>query len=516
MGQFDNISNKKLAYQLVMPRLDTGKYYEVLEYKLYIKDLAIKGIGGFCVFGGNANQVELMINELQNIAEVPLIFSADFEFGLPMRLIDDGTSFPHSMAIAKSGKIEHAYKIAEAIAKEAKAIGINWNFAPVVDINSNKKNPIINIRSYGETSDIVSNYATEFIKGTEAHKIVSCIKHFPGHGDTSKDSHLELPVLNMTLDELESLELIPFRKAIANGVKSIMVGHLAVPAIDESGLPASLSHKIITDLLINEIDYKGVIITDALDMNAISENFSSNEIVAKSLSAGADIALMPEKVIEGIEYLIELLENDMELRQQLINSYQKVYNLKRWCGLIPQFALQTSQSKIFLDHQKLALKVALDAIDVRGNYNLIPIDEKINFAGFAYIQRDADLQSASRFFTMLSQATENDCDFAFINDKISNDEIDGYLEGTKDAEIIIFTVFIKSIAYSGTVQPNAEISEILTKIKSNRKAILILFGNPYIDDLVESELLIKTFSDSFASLAAAVVKLTGRESAVDY
>ncbi len=516
MGQFDKISNTRLAHQLVMPRLDTERYYNEISYKQFIKDLTVAGIGGFCVFGGNGSQVELMVNELQNHAEIPLIFSADFEIGLPMRLVDDGTSFPHSMAIAKAGKIENAYKIAEAIAKEAKSIGINWNFAPVVDINSNKKNPIINIRAYGESAEIVIDYAMEFIKGTESQKIASCIKHFPGHGDTSKDSHLELPFLNKNLDELESLELIPFRNAIQNGVKSIMVGHLAVPSLDETCLPASLSKKIISDLLIDSIGYKGVIVTDALDMKAIIDNYSTGEAILLALSAGADIALLPNEPIEGINTLIEKLDNDSELRAKLLNSFSKVYNLKRWCGLIPQFAVPQKNSKIFLEHQKLALKVALDAIEVSGNSKLIPIDEKINFAGFAYIQKNADLQSASRFFTMLSQATENDCDYAFINDEITDEDIDGYLEGTKDANLILLAIFIKSVAFSETIEPDIKVSAILEKLKSNKKTVLILFGNPYIDDLVTSDLLIKTFSDSFASIAATVVKLTGRESAVEY
>lgn len=507
------INKEKIASQVLFPRLNIDDYLSNDEYKLLIHQLVNRGVGGFCIFGGNWDSVEHTVNYLQALAAIPLLFCADFEYGTAMRMTE-GNEFPHSMAIANSGASENAFKIGQAIAKEAKSLGIHWNLAPVVDINSNKLNPVINIRSFGENSDIVCEFSEQFIIGTQSEKVLACAKHFPGHGDTKSDSHLELPTLNKSLLELQNMEIIPFKNSINNDVKSIMIGHLNVPALDSDNIPSSLSENVI-NYLRNNLKYPGIIITDALEMKSITKFYSSGEAAVKAVNAGNNIVLMPEDNIEAINALINNSAND-DFYSKLKSSYDLIIKAKRWCGVMPQFAKLEQKTKIFIQHQKTALSIAYKALKINGNKELLLINDKINFAGFAYLQKAEDMRAASRFFTMLAQATENDCDFAFFDSKIDESNIEAFNEGTEDAELIIFPVFVRSYAYHGQIDDGKKVNEIIKKIARDKKYIVIIFGSPYVAENIEADLLINTYSDSFPSIAASIVLLTGRENALDY
>ncbi len=507
-------SSTQLASQLIMPRLNTDSFFTDSVYRKSIEDLVLMGIGGFCIFDGNTETALQMTELLQAIAPIPLIFSSDFEYGLPMRLTE-GTSFPHAMAIGRTNEPSNAYLIGQAIAKEALSVGVNWNFAPVCDINSNKLNPIINIRSYGETPEIVSRFSAEFIKGTQEKSVAACAKHFPGHGDTETDSHLALPVLKKTIQELSQLELKPFHNAVQNGVWSVMIGHLALPAIDDSHKPASLSSSII-NILRQDLNFEGLIVTDALDMKAVIDNYPIDEIAYMALNAGNDIALMPLNPIDSIKFMADKIDSDNNLKRKLENSAERFYNLKRKCGLIPQFAKPHLHNQIFSDHLSKALKIAHKSVVLDGNINLLPIPNDVKIAVYAILQTDHDLQSGNRFFTMLAQAVENDCDFAFIDSSIIDEHIQGFLDGTEEAELIIFAVFIKSVSFIGSVQLEENLRNAITKLSAGKKTIIVLFGNPYLSEALKYDLLISTFSDSFASLAASVIYLSDRNDALNY
>jgi beta-N-acetylhexosaminidase len=500
--------------QCVMPKLDGEKYTNDKSYRDEIIALVHAGVGGFCIFHGTLETTEQMTAELQAHAEIPLVFAADFENGVPMR-IEGGTDFPHHMALGKSG-LKETLNAASAIAKEAKSMGIHWNFAPVCDINSNPKNPIINIRSFGEDTETVSAHSAEYIKGTQKNNVLACAKHFPGHGDTAVDSHLALPVITHDESVLRERELMPFVNAINSGVKSIMLGHLSVPALDDSGLPASLSKKIVTGLLREELNFDGIILTDAFDMKSITSVYSSGEASLMALEAGNDIALMPLNPMEAIEKIREKAENDENFFNQIAISAERIYKSKRWCGLIPYFASTKPDNKLFTQHTQDALHYAMKAVEVKGSEETFPINDKINFAGFAFLQTENDIRSGSRFFTMLAQATENDCDFAFVNEDITDEQIDEFKEGIGDAEMLVFPVFYRSRAFHGSIGIGEKLDRIIQKLAGNRKTICIFFGNPYLADSINCDTKIFAYSDSFASLASSVVKLTGREASMKY
>jgi beta-N-acetylhexosaminidase len=294
--------SEKLGQLLMVPFFGRFTSTESGEYRELLRNIQEQHVGGFMLatrigpLGIARAQVfptASLANDLQAHAKVPLFFGADFERGTVMRL-EEGTSFPHAMAIAAGGKPRDAYEVGRITALEARAAGINWIFAPDADVNSNPANPIINTRSFGEDPRRVAEFVSAFTRGVEEHGALATAKHFPGHGDTSTDSHLDLPRSIADRKRLDRVELIPFRAAITAGVNTIMTGHLSVPALEpEPGLPATLSANILTQLLRKELGFQGLVITDALDMAGVSKHFSPGEIAVRAILAGADVLLMP-------------------------------------------------------------------------------------------------------------------------------------------------------------------------------------------------------------------------------
>ncbi len=296
-------------YQFIIPRLNGGDIERDFDC---CKRLVEKGVAGFIVFGGELKTVRRGIRELQKIAERPLIIASDLERGLGQQ-IEGGTLFPPAMAVASAIKAGSQFPVLssrlkllrntfKAIAVEANYAGINTIFAPVLDINTNPKNPIISTRAFGEDPETVSLFGVEMIEALQSNGIAACGKHFPGHGDTEVDSHISLPVVHKNLKSLEKTELLPFRNAIRAGVKMIMLGHLKVPALDKTGIPVSLSANAVKYLR-EKMKFKGIVITDALNMGGIGE-FSEEEASAMALRAGVDILLHPADIEKVVSYLL--------------------------------------------------------------------------------------------------------------------------------------------------------------------------------------------------------------------
>ncbi|MDE3138071.1 MAG: beta-N-acetylglucosaminidase, partial [Acidobacteriota bacterium] len=234
-----------------------------------------------------------LLNQLQSQAKIPLLVAADFETGTAMRL-SEGTRLPHLMAIAATGDPSDARIAGKITAIEARVAGVNWIFAPVADLNNNPANPIINIRSFGEDPERVAELVAEFVRGAQSNGVLATAKHFPGHGDTDVDSHVGLPVISADRVRLDRAELVPFRAAIRAGVGSMMTGHLLVPSLEpDEALPATLSPKIIEDLLRREMGFNGLVVTDSLDMAGVAMLYPPNRTAVLSMEAGADVLLIP-------------------------------------------------------------------------------------------------------------------------------------------------------------------------------------------------------------------------------
>ncbi len=291
--------------------------------------------GGFIFFKENLVTYEDSLELIKNIkdsAKIPMFLSIDQEGGKVDRLKTiKGISFSNMPTMSEIGKTndeEIAYGTGAQIAHNLKMLDLNMNFAPVLDIYSNPKNTVIGTRSFGDNAEIVSKMGLALSKGLKDNNIIPVYKHFPGHGNTETDSHIDLPIVSKTKEELLKEEIIPFQKAIANDADVIMIGHLAVPSITNRYIPASLSKKIITSFLKEEIGYQNLVITDALNMKALTNNYSEKEIIEKSINAGVDILLMPENPINAVNVIKEGITSGSIKEEQINNSVKKILNLK--------------------------------------------------------------------------------------------------------------------------------------------------------------------------------------------
>lgn len=284
--------------------------------------------GGFIIMKDNITTFEktkTFISDLKNNSEIPLIISIDQEGGIVQRLqyLTDikPTYIPNMLSLGKTNDQDLAYNVGKVMAEQLKTLGVNVDYSPVLDIYSNPNNTVIGKRSFGASKELVSKMALSVAKGLEDNQIVPTYKHFPGHGDTDVDSHTALPVINKTYDELKANELVPFKEAIKNNAKIIMVGHLLLPSI--SKYPASISKEIITDILRKDLGFKGLVITDALNMGAITKNYSEEEIYINAINAGCDLLLMPT----GSKTAIEIIKNSIS-EERINESVRKILDFK--------------------------------------------------------------------------------------------------------------------------------------------------------------------------------------------
>src|SRR5208283_5041051 len=271
-----------------------------------------------------------LLNRLQQDSKLPLLIAADFERGVTMRL-HGATEFPHAMAFGAAGKLEYAEAFGRITAQEARAIGVHWNFFPDADVNSNPANPIINTRSFGEDPQQVGGLVTAYIKGAHEGGMLTTVKHFPGHGDTATDSHLGVASVNVDRAHLDSIELPPFRQAIAAGVDSVMVAHVTVPALDpDPNHVATISPAVVSDLLEKQLGFKGIIVTDALDMAGLTHLFAGNigRAAVEAFKAGNDLLLIPADLPASYDAVLKAARSGEISRERLDHSVLKILRTK--------------------------------------------------------------------------------------------------------------------------------------------------------------------------------------------
>jgi beta-glucosidase len=325
------------------------------------------GVGGVILLGASAGELALRSQQLQEYAPIPLLIAADIEEGVGQRFAG-ATWFPPPMAMGAIAfenldKAQYYARQKGAItAQEALAIGINWILAPVVDVNNNPQNPVINVRAFADTPETVSQLAGQFIRGTQDYPVLTTAKHFPGHGDTAIDSHLNLPILSHSRSRLAELEFPPFQAAIAAGVDAVMTAHLLIPSLDEQ-FPATLSEKVLTQVLRQELGFEGLIVTDALIMGAIANRYGATEAPVKAVEAGADILLMPVNPETTIQAICEAVTAGRISRDRILASVERIWQAKTKINAdaeVPVRQSDPSQRLSFLDH--LAQPTAIQTV----------------------------------------------------------------------------------------------------------------------------------------------------------
>ena len=475
-------------------------------------------IGGLIFFKGNSIQEAEMINDFQSQSQIPLLISADFERGTKMRL-DDGSLFPSNMGIGATRNPDLAYKMGLQIAKECRAIGVHQNYSPVMDVNNNPLNPIINVRSFGENPELVTTMGNAMIKGLQDGKTIGTAKHFPGHGDTDIDSHNDLPVINFGKDRLNNIEILPFKSAVNSGVMSVMIAHLAFPELEkEPFLPASLSKNIVDGILINELGFEGLIVTDALNMQGITKHFSTEEVALKCVNAGIDLILMPQ----GEELTISTIENAVKsgsISEERINkSAEKILGAKQWLGLYENKLVDVSKVSQVVnnsDAQSLSQQIADESITlVKNNTKTLPFKSTIDKVMIVSMNNGNDKGNseffANEFYSKSKQffgsVTTYDLsgDFNYGDSIINNAVNNNY-------ETIIIPVYAKVKIMTGTVGlPQSQLDLINTLVSKGKKVIVISYGNPYlIQGFPGIDSYICAYGDSEASIRASLKAIFG-------
>ena len=386
--------------------LDSQRLYPNLEESnSNLKRLLEEGVGGVIVLGGTVKELEIRCNILKKWSGKPLLLCADIEEGVGQRFYG-GTKFVPPMGIAQIYKKDQnlAISIAEKIGyftgKEAKKIGLNWLLAPVCDINNNPNNPVINLRAWGEEPETVKSLTCAFQRGVSRSKMLTCAKHFPGHGNSEVDSHLDLPEIHNDLSKLEKFELIPFKSLINQGVNSVMIGHLLFPKIDPI-FPATLSKRVVTDLLRIKFKYDGLVVSDALVMNAITNKYSSGKAAVMAFDAGIDLIMMPKDIDEAIDSLadafysgkisLERLNISRERRKKQLDLVSNEDDFKK-----EDLNNEDIKNKFLLDASKFSNSIIKSSIFVREESTI-----KAEFNDINLIQIDNFDQVSNKFIPAL-------------------------------------------------------------------------------------------------------------------
>lgn len=467
-------------------------------------------VGGVIWYASAVHDTAWITRQLQELSRVPLLVSADLESGIGMRF-NETTQWPPAMAIAATGDPSFAETLGRITALESRAIGVNYIFAPVADVNVDPDNPVINTRSFGEDPHEVGRYVAAFVRGVQSQPVLASAKHFPGHGDTHVDSHRSMPVLAVDRERLERVELVPFRAAIEAKVASVMIGHLAVPALDDANVPATLSRPIIDGLLRRELGFDGLVIGDAFDMGGLVERYGAGEAAVRSLEAGSDLVLKSDDTDAAIAAVKEAVRTGRISEARIDASVSRILAAKHRVA-----AAATTQEEIFRivdapEHQKLAAEIATRAITlVKSKEGVLPLRREqrvmlvvINDAGesknFPSVLADA---IAARSTTKPTAFT--------IDGRSRTDEIDGMLAAANDADVVLLAFAVRAVSGAGHLRLPDVARQLVQRLPVDRMTIAVSFGSPYVvRDLPSLETYIAAYGIQPVLQTAAVRALYG-------
>lgn len=473
------------VYNSLTPRQRLGQLFMVAAYSN--KDAAHKqelnklvteyNIGGLIFFQGGPMRQARMTNDLQAQAKVPMLIGMDAEWGLAMRL-DSTISFPRQMTLGAIADNAYIFKMGAEIARQCKRMGVHVNFAPVVDVNSNPNNPVIGMRSFGESKELVAAKGSAYMRGLQNYGVMANAKHFPGHGDTDADSHISLPVIKHSKERLDDIELYPFKRLIADSVKSIMVGHLHVPAYDKANnRAATLSKNIVTNILKKQLGFKGLIFTDALNMKGVSSYYKPGEVDVKALLAGNDVLLFAEDVPEAINQIEKAIKGRDIQGKEIEKRVKKILAAKYWAGLNNYQPIE--QSTLYKDlhmaqSEALVQELYGKAVTITKNdYKWLPF-KTLDTTRFTSLAIGAD--KTNTFQKMLG----NYAPFEHFHTNGRSKDFDTLASRFKGKRRTIIVSFHK---VNGSSSRNYGISDtavaFLKKLQEKHNVIVVVFGNPY-------------------------------------
>jgi len=516
------------------------------KYHIGAFGLTVRYEDGF-LYKNEPLEAAMVINQLQQDSAFPLIFAADFERGLGMRL-NGTTSFPHAMAFGATNNVEYARESGRITAQEARAIGVQWNWFPDADVNSNPANPIINTRSFGEDPKEVGAMAAAYIEGAHEFGMLVTAKHFPGHGDTDTDSHLAVPHVNADQGHLESVELPPFQTAIKAGVDAILVAHIVVPALDpDPNHVATISPAIVTDLLQKQMGFKGLVITDALDMNGLTKLYQpgpkgAGRAAVDAVKAGNDMLLIPSDLDGSYHGLLEAVRSGEIPESRIDESVLKILHAKASVGLNKAKLVDIgSVTRVVAKPQSLATaqRISDAAVTlVRDNHRVLPLKPmpRGTNAGSSAYQPPEELQNRTLVLIFTDDARSDsgrtldqeirlripDASVIYVDPRSAAGMTQSVMDAARQAKTVIAAVFVVPVAgrvvrnaaggiANQVALPNASAVLVQTVVQAAAdKTVVVAMGNPYIgDQLPGVQTYLCTFSNATVSEISAVKALFG-------
>ena len=510
----ESMSLKDKIAQMIMVRIN-GEFYNTEHWrkKKVVSLIKDYNIGGIISYTGSIHGTYYNLQELQNISKIPLFVAADYERGVGQFI--DGTLFPSNMAISATGNSQNAFKQGEITAIEAKAVGVNIILAPVLDINNNSNNPIINFRSYGDNAETVSQYSLPYIQGIQSQNIIACGKHFPGHGDTNTDSHTSLPIIDKSVEEIFNNELRPFKDACDNKVRSIMIAHILFPELDPDN-PATLSKKITTDILRKKWKYEGLVITDALEMGALTSHTWHGEAAVKAIEAGADIVLLPIDVEIAIQSIYNAVIENRITEQRINESVNRIMAEKKRMGMLD--GNSTAWDNVIKNvkvkkHTKIAQKIANESITlVKDDNSLIPLDiKKSKHITHIILSMDDGVKSRFKSYARDIKKTHGNVQEIIVNDELSVLGIKDILKKVKKSDLVLVSMLVRISMDKGISTIDSSHDDLITQIsKMGIPTIGISFGSPYLPNYEYLNTYMCTYGYGSVSLIAASNAIFGR------
>jgi len=501
--------------QLVIPWL-SGSYTALDDslYQVAARWVDSLEIGGLIISVGSPLDIATKLNALQLRSRLPLLISADLEWGAGMRVVG-ATAFPQIMAVGATGDPHDAYTIGAAAAVEGRAVGIHVNFAPDADVNNNPANPIINIRSFGEDPRTVSRLVAEYVRGLHEHAMLATLKHFPGHGDTETDSHIGLPVITAGYARLDSLELVPFRAGIAAGADVVMSAHIAFPALTGSNEPATLSAAVLTGLLRDSLRFPGLVVTDALMMGAIVARYGAGEATVRAFLAGSDLLLIPADADSAVLAMTAAVASGRVTRERLAQSVRRVLEIKRRLGLLEHRTVPIDSIPLVVGSRRfqdaandLAVRSLTLVRDVGGRLHALRARPR-RLALIAYA--DEQNSSVGALLTDLLRQGGDTVDFFRLWPMSGTLSYDSARSVIARAPATVFVANVRPISWKGNIALPDSLAQLISLTDASRPTVLVSLGSPYLlnqTPTVRSYLI--AWSGVRASERAVALALLGR------
>ncbi|MBI4428780.1 MAG: glycoside hydrolase family 3 C-terminal domain-containing protein [Ignavibacteriales bacterium] len=465
--------------QLIMPaHLDFNQSSEMVQQL---------NVGGFWFGKAEAKWIAGELNKLQELSKYPLLIAADFEKGAGTH-VDGATDLPINMALGASRNTRLVYSASQLTAKEARSLGVHLNFAPVLDVNNNPKNPIINIRSFGEDPKLVAELGTAAIRGYQENGLLSTAKHFPGHGNTSVDSHSRLGMIESEAADFESVELLPYREVLKkSSTSAVMTAHLWVKPIDSDTIPATLSPNAIGQLLRNRLKYPGIVITDAMVMGGITSTYSLADASVRTLRAGCDIILWPGNPTTSVEALKNAILTGLLPEERINESVRRILRAKTEVGLHKNRLVDIAGINDFVgteENYQEAKRIAAGCLTlVKDKSRLLPLSssQKVLVVTLSTRSRNAAMSRTLVSFPADMKKQNALVDTLVLSESLSPSETRKAVELAGKADVVVLAAFVRIVIGSGTVElPETHKALVDSLLKANSRTILVSFGNPYI------------------------------------